>query len=293
MAPSSGKKPDFIIVGAMKCATSTLHDQLNMHDSFFMINPKEPNFFSDNEVYSKGFSWYESLFENSVPGQLKGESSTHYTKLPQYPEAVRRMAAYCSDIKCIYLMRHPVDRLVSHYVHDWTQRVISCDIDKAVFQHPEMIDYGRYNMQIEPYLKAFGFSAVLPMFTERLRDDPQRELQAVFDFLGVHEKPIWHEDIRSNVSAERLRVCAWRDVIVKNNILTMLRRTFVPKKFRRKIRKLWTMKVRPDLSPETLEYVVGLFNKDLELLADKLGLELTCENFKDKVVSQKNIAWAM
>ena len=48
------RSPDFIIIGAMKSATSTLHDQLNMHDSIFMTNPKEPNFFSDNEYIFQG-----------------------------------------------------------------------------------------------------------------------------------------------------------------------------------------------------------------------------------------------
>ena len=58
--------PDFIIIGAMKCATSTLHDQLSMHNSFFMTTPKEPNFFSNDEIYANGFHWYESLFEGPV-----------------------------------------------------------------------------------------------------------------------------------------------------------------------------------------------------------------------------------
>ena len=291
MNPRSGKKPDFIIIGAMKCATSTLHNQLNMHDSFFMTDPKEPNFFSDDDIYAKGNGWYESLFKNATSRQIKGESSTHYTKLPQYPDTVKRLSDYCPDIKCIYLMRHPVDRLVSHYIHEWTQGVISCDIDKAVYRYPEIIDYGRYNMQIEPYLKVFGSSAVLPVFTGRLQDNLLRELQAVFDFLDIREKPVWRADIKSNVSAERLKVCAWRDAIIKNKIMTFVRRTFVPKKVRRKIRKLWTMKERPELSPETTQYVESLFDQDLKTLGNKLGLELSCNNFKETVVSQKTISW--
>jgi hypothetical protein len=285
-------KPDFIIIGAMKCATSTVHDQLSMHNSFFMTTPKEPNFFSDNEIYAKGFEWYGSLFARADAGQFKGESSTHYTKLPGYRETVKRMSEYCPDVKCIYIMRHPVDRLVSHFIHEWTQGVVSCDINEAVFRHPELIEYSRYNMQIEPYLKTFGHRSVLPMFTERLRDNPLRELHDIFDFLGVREKPVWHPDIISNISSERLRACAWRDTIVNNPILRSLRRTFVPKSVRTRIRKLWAMQKRPVLDPETEQNLEVIFNRDLSLLGQKLGLDLNCRNFKNMVISANKIKWA-
>ena len=82
-----------------------------------------------------------------------------------------------------------------------------------------------------------------------------------------------------------------RVVPIKNKIMTFVRRTFVPKKVRRKIRKLWTMKERPELSPETTQYVESLFDQDLKTLGNKLGLELSCNNFKETVVSQKTISW--
>jgi len=75
------RKPDFIIIGAMKSATSTLHEQLALQPDFFMSTPKEPFYFSDDEVFSRGREWYLNLFSNAEPNQLCGESSTHYTKL--------------------------------------------------------------------------------------------------------------------------------------------------------------------------------------------------------------------
>ena len=286
--------PDFIIVGAMKCATSTLHDQLNMQSSFFMADPKEPYFFSDDGVYyAKGFSWYHSLFAGAESSQLKGESSTHYTKLPTYPATVQRIVSSCPHVKCIYIMRHPVDRLVSHYIHEWTQGIISCTIDEAVVTHPELIAYSRYNMQLEPYLDTFGDTAILPMFSERFRLNPQSELQAVFDFLGVEEQPVWHSNIKSNVSADRLRNCAWRDAIVNNVALRFLRRKFVPKKFRTIIKNYWTMRERPELSSESLKYVKGFFDHDLRALGGKLGLDLNCDSYREQVLSLEKIKWVL
>ena len=87
--------PDLIIIGAMKCATSTLHDQLARQPGLFMSVPKEPNFFSDDAQYARGFAWYTSLFADARPGTIRGESSTHYTKLPTLPNTVGVCAARC------------------------------------------------------------------------------------------------------------------------------------------------------------------------------------------------------
>lgn len=286
-------KPDFIIIGAMKCATSTMHDQLDMQDGFFMTTPKEPFFFSDDDVYAKGNQWYSSLYEDAGSTQLKGESSTHYTKLPRYPNTIERIQSYCPDAKFIYMMRHPVDRLVSHYIHEWTQRVINCDIDHAVSEFNELIDFSRYNMQIEQYIDAFGVDAILPVFVERLKQDPIREMQAVFNFLKVDATPIWHEALRSNVSAERIRASKWRDAIVNNELVTRFRRKYIPKEIRNRIRNLWAMKKRPILSQHVLKQLEATFNQDLKLLGEKLGLQLNCEGFKDKVTSPKQINWVI
>jgi hypothetical protein len=292
MKQYSDNRPDFIIIGAMKCATSAVHDQLKAHDSFFMTTPKEPNFFSDNAVYAQGLGWYQSLFAQARPGQLRGESSTHYTKLPTHPHTISRLLSFCPDIKCIYVMRHPVDRLVSHYIHEWTQRVISCDIDTAVDRFPELSDYGRYAMQLEPYRAAFGAGSVLPVFSERFRDNPVRELQKIFDFLGVDEQPVYHQEIRSNVSSERLRACVWRDALVNNPVLRFLRQTCVPKGVRNSIKSLWTMKERPELSPATRQRVEAVFNQDLQILGSWLGVDLDCQSFKKQVLALEEVRWS-
>lgn len=115
------KGPDFIIIGGMKCATSTLHEQLALQPGIFMTSLKEPNFFSNDEEFAKGMDYYQSLFAGAQPQDLCGESSTHYTKLPTYPDTVKRLAEAFPQTKFIYVMRHPIDRLVSQYIHEWTR----------------------------------------------------------------------------------------------------------------------------------------------------------------------------
>lgn len=285
-----GMGVDFIIIGAMKCATSTLHSQLASHDSFFMSEPKEPNFFSDDGVYAKGVDWYEGLFQDARPHQLKGESSTHYTKLPTYPQTLARLSGTLTTGKFIYMMRHPVDRLISHYIHGWTEGTISSPINEAVLVYRELVDYGCYAKQLEPYCKTFGQDSVLPVFVEAVRKDPQQQLERIFSFLGVDETPFWKEDLRDNVSSERMRKCGWRDTLLEMPVLKYIRRRFVPKSLRTRVRRLWTMEQRPELTAGTRELVERRFDEDLEQLGNRLGLELSCHNFS-KMADLPNPVW--
>ncbi len=244
------KTPDFIIIGAMKCATSTLHEQLALQPGIFMSKLKEPNFFSNNEEYQKGWNWYLSNFASAPVEALSGESSTHYTKLPTYPETIQRIQQHLPQAKFIYVMRHPIDRLVSQYIHEWTQKVISEDINTAITNHPELIDYSCYTMQLQ-----------------------QEELERVCQFIGYAKKPIWNFELEAqNVSQERIRKSVWRDILVETPGLRELRRLFIPKSFRTWVKSWWEIKQKPELTPENIE--------------TKLGIELCCKNFKSMVKNQ-------
>ena len=81
----------------------------------FMTTPKEPCFFSDDDVYARGLDWYRGLFAAAPTDAVCGESSTHYTKRPTHPHSAERIARDLGpDVRFVYLMRHPIDRLVSH-----------------------------------------------------------------------------------------------------------------------------------------------------------------------------------
>ena len=87
-------KPDFILIGAMKCGTSTVSAYLEDHPDVFMLPGQEPNFFSHDEVYARGTGWYEALFEGEGAARLIGEGSNAYASGRLHPQAAARMAAY-------------------------------------------------------------------------------------------------------------------------------------------------------------------------------------------------------
>jgi hypothetical protein len=279
--------PHFIIIGAMKCATSSLHEQLAYQSGIFMTHLKEPNFFSDDENYHKGMDWYLSLFSQAKSDDLCGESSTHYTKLPTYPQTVNRLHQHFPDLKFIYVMRNPIERLVSQYIHEWSQRVITEDINQAIFSFPELIKYSLYSEQLEPYLVQFGTDKVLPVFFEKLLAEPQSELERICHFIGYQGTPKWNLDLEAqNVSQQRMRSSLWRDFLVEAPVLKQIRRLFIPKSFRNWVRSFWTMKQKPQLSSENMDYLKNIFNQDLAILSSWLDMELNCDNFKEQVQSK-------
>lgn len=284
--------PDFLIIGAMKSATSTLHEQLARQPGFFMSTPKEPNFFSDDQIYARGFEWYRSLFAGGAEAMFRGESSTHYSKLPTHPHAVERIARHLPHAKLIYVMRHPIDRLVSHYIHDWSERRIDVPIDQAIARHPDLVQYGLYAMQLRPYLTHFGDDRVLPVFFDRLRTQPSQELARVCRFLGYGREPRWHADVeRQNVSSQRMRRSPLRDAVVEQPLLRSLRRTLVPKAVRERVRDLWRMKESPTLSAERRNELAARFDEDLADLGAWLGIDLCCDNFS-RVTCSRDLSWS-
>lgn len=287
----SARYPDFFIVGAMKCATSSLHEQLAAIPGIFMSEPKEPNFFSDDAVFSRGQDWYRGLFSAAAAGDLLGESSTHYAKLPTYPQTVARLSACVSAPKVIYVMRHPVERLVSQYIHEWSQGVISRDIDRAIVEHPELLHYSRYHYQILPYIQAFGLHNVLPVFFERLKRFPDAELQRICDFIGYAGAVSWRSDLKpSNVSRERIRKFPLYDLLVQTPLMQSLRRRLVPQAVRSAVKRRLTMKDRPALSRESWNRVTGVLDKDMAQLGQLFSVRLSCSNFRE-LVTGTSLDW--
>lgn len=283
--------PSFVIIGAMKSATSTLYEQLGRQAGIFLPALKEPNFFSNDEEYSKGIDWYCNLFNAASAQDILGEASTHYTKLPTYPQTVARMQSWLDKPRLIYVMRDPIDRLISQYIHEWSQGEIHCTLDKALESRPELVSYSCYAKQLAPFFAAFGKSAVLPVFFERLIVDPSGELERVSRFIGYNGAVRWHEDVsRRNVSSERIRKFPLYDLLVDNPWATRFRQLLVPRSVRAKIRKLASMGDRLVLSKSALAKLEHGLDEDLAELGNWLGIKLDCRRFQASV-SGETLNW--
>jgi hypothetical protein len=190
------------------------------------------------------------------------------------------LAALIPAAKFIYVMRHPIDRLVSHYIHEWTQGVITCPIDEAIAKHPELVDYSRYAYQLRPWIGRFGKDRILPVIFEELTAEPGKELKRIAAFLGAKGDVLWRADLEAqNVSAERIRKFPGYELIVGNPVATFLRRTLVPQALRDRVKSNLQMRERPQLSPEKIAMLTEIFDRDLEALAPIAGMRISCASF--------------
>ncbi|GAA6189939.1 sulfotransferase [Litorivita sp. NS0012-18] len=279
----SKANPDFILIGAMKCGTTTLAAQLGAQSGIFITTPKEPNFFSDDAIYARGVDWYGALYKGAGAGDLTGEASTHYTKLPTYPQTIARLQSARIAPRLIYMIRDPLDRLISHYIHEWTQGVISCPLDEALEKHPELCAYSRYGEQIAPWCDAFGAQNILVMTMEEMKQDPQRVLDKAAAHLG-QAGLTWCDDLQQmNVSAERIRRLPLHGVIFDNPLARWLRRALVPQSVRDRLKAGRQMQNRPKLSPEDRARLTAGFRADQSrlkaLFPDNDSLDMAYKKF--------------
>lgn len=260
--------PDYIVLGAMKCGTTTLAAQLGAQQGLFMTEPKEPCYFSDDPVFARGPDWYAGLFAGAAPDDIKGEASTHYTKRPDLPETVARMQAVLPEVRLVYMIRDPMARIVSHYIHEWSQRVLTEPLDSALETHAPLVDYGLYGWQISPFVEAYGAEAILLTSLERMKTDRDGELARIAAHIG-HAGPVaWVEDnAAENVSSERSRKLPMHGLLVENPVATALRRTLVPKSFRTWVRTSRQKKDRPEIPADRVADLHALFAEDRAVLA--------------------------
>jgi len=206
--------PNFLIVGAEKAGTTTVWATLNEHPDVYMCERKEPRFFT-NQNWHRGVAWYEDLFREANGSKAIGEASTAYTWAPESSDAPARIRDCLGDIKYLYCVRHPIERMISHYRHALMYRWIpdGTSFEDAIQLKPALENCSRYFYQIEqylPYAKAEQWKIVV---LEELIEKPQEVMAGVFDFLEVdrieldslHAKNVTDSKVRPWISVDRLR----------------------------------------------------------------------------------------
>jgi hypothetical protein len=178
--------PNIFIVGAAKCGTTSLHHYLDQHPDISMSQMKEPCVFSKPHWGSRHAS-YEGLLDCAAP--YRGEASTSYSRYPADGDAAARIHAAVPDAKLIYLVRDPVERAVSDYVHHVARGYEKRSIDDAFrdFSNPEnyYVAPSRYAFQVRHYLEHFPASSLLVLDQSDLRHRRDETMCAVFGFIGV------------------------------------------------------------------------------------------------------------
>ncbi|MGY1639072.1 sulfotransferase [Geodermatophilus sp. SYSU D00742] len=208
----SGRLPQFVIAGAPKAGTTALHAALATHPGLYLSPVKEPKFYltdgrrpprsgqrGPGDAHSaREWIWrreeYLALFAAAPEDAVRGESTPFYL----YDRAAHaRLAGDVPDVRVVVVVRDPVDRAWSNWVHlraDGLEPVP--DFLAAVRREPERIaagwapfwhyrGLGRYGEQLRDLYRHVPRERVFLLRYRQLVDTPRETLDRVSTFLGV------------------------------------------------------------------------------------------------------------
>jgi hypothetical protein len=175
-----------IVIGGLKCGTTSIHHYLNLHPQVQMSRPKELNFFVAELNWPLGADWYAGHFTAAAP--VRGESSPHYTNLPRFAGVAERMRTLVPDARLIYMVRHPIDRALSHYLHNVAGGYETRPLEVALAEpDTAYVDRSLYAAQLDDYAQRFPMERIEVVTQDELKGSRAETMRRVFRFLEVDE----------------------------------------------------------------------------------------------------------
>ncbi|MEJ5915156.1 sulfotransferase [Pseudokineococcus sp. 1T1Z-3] len=199
----AGDLPSFVVAGAQRCGTTSLHQDLLRHPQVRGAAGKELQFFTLH--HERGLDWYRGCFPRLAPGQQTFESTPYYLFDPAAPA---RLAAALPAAKVVVLLRDPVTRALSHHRHSVRTGAERLPLAQALAAEPQRlaaaralgpgssaghralrawsyVARGRYGEQLSRWVAAVGRERLHVVRSEELHADPAREHARLLAFLGL------------------------------------------------------------------------------------------------------------
>jgi len=265
MTNTHSVKVNFLVIGAMKCATTALCEALSKHPDICFPEVKEPQFFSKTD-WREHLGSYHKSFEREA--KLYGEGSTNYSKFPHFnPNIHKDIQEYNSNMKFIYIMRNPIERVISHYVHSFNRGYEKNTIDTAIAQRPIYIDTSRYAFQIEHYVNLFPSKNILFLFFEDFIDSPQQTLKDVCKFLEI--EPISFDLSNLKKNSGRAQRIVSHELDKPRTIVGLL------KKLKLRLVNKGHLSKTPQISSATRDFIIESVSKDVKEIENLTGRNLS------------------
>jgi len=200
-ATAPARLPDFIIIGEMRCGSTTLWEMLDRHPAVAFPEEKELHFFDDRDgKWGRGVDWYGGLFRHIGRGMAAGEATPDYLF---HDGACERIAATVPGAKLLVILRDPKERAWSHYWHNIRRgretlgfdeamkaeagRMASPDV--AIRSHFSYVTRGHYVRRLRYFERIVGRDSLSVVFLEDLIADPERCMRQVCAHLGIDAVP--------------------------------------------------------------------------------------------------------
>jgi Sulfotransferase family len=271
--------PKLLIIGAMKAGTTGLYMDLATHPQVFLGHDKEPHALCHDSVLTpRGVDDFAAIYAKATPDQICIDASTGYSKRPDFEGVVdRALQVLPADFKVVYVVRHPIERIISQHHHEYFEGKVGPSIDDEVRRHPRYVHYSRYSYQLAPWLAAIGASRIRVVRFEdyvKRRQDTARDLCG---FLGLPPAgcAVEEERVYNKSQGKPVKNRFWHRV-QHNAAYRKLLRPLAPPKVRLALRRLLFPKASASLAPprpDTLAYLREALSNDVYQLSEQLGRE--------------------
>jgi len=237
------KRPNFFILGAGRCGSTTLYSMLRRHPQVFMPSTKEPSFFCSYFQVVKDPISYFKLFDAADREIAIGEASHVYLSNPESPPLIR---ALFPDARFILIFRNPTERAYSLYrwAHNAGLEPLQ-EFEQALeaednrYRDPDFfrncpyyfwnymyVRSSYFHLQWTRYLRLFPRERFFALGLEELKNDPKFWMREIFEFLGVDGSIAPSLEHRNSSPSPRIKAATrrrldhhFREVIDKTNIL--------------------------------------------------------------------------
>jgi hypothetical protein len=288
MTTASGTLPTFIVIGAAKAGTTSLWQYLKAHPDVFMSQWKEPEFFAQGERWRLGVQWYASLFERGAGEKAIGEASVAYSMFPRFKNVPARMHRIVPDVRLVYVIRHPIDRMISAFRNRTDMKTESKNIDEALLRSPHYVNVSSYALQIEHYLEHFERSQLLVITSDDLAARRSDTLRSVYTFIGVDPEFAPDSTVRRfNRREEQRRPPRFLIRLRNTKLQRVVRRAIGSDSFASRLGWQLVSRRRSAAAPpaepsdETRRRLTELLQPDLERLRMHLGPDFHCWGLLD------------
>lgn len=195
-----------LLVGAMKAGTTSLYQLLSQHPRIAPCREKEPEFLCKRELWHRGFAEYCKLWDwSDERHDWAIEASTSYTKLPAIPSAATATWRFPAEFRFVYVVRDPIQRIRSEYVHSLAEGWIPQPIHRGIAPH--VVLHSNYRMQLAPYVAAHGRNAILVIDYDDLKARPFEVTRRVWTWLGLaSDAPLLDVGKRNTADSHRARL---------------------------------------------------------------------------------------
>jgi len=153
------KLPDFLIIGAPRCGTSTLFHMLCQIPGLWGQPIKELHYF--NQHWDKGQQWYLNQFTQAPENDMAFEATPFYLGSDVAPERIKNTLP---DVKLVALLREPVARCISHYW--WNQDKFGSDPEVLIDSNHHCVKHGHYAEHLGRWYRYFDREQFLIIASE-------------------------------------------------------------------------------------------------------------------------------